>query len=370
MNDPATERAADIFLKHEKVSAMLREVGRDGLLVLDPANFAWLTAGAAARGVTDAADLPALYLQGPQRWLLCCNADTQRLFDEELDGLGFQLKEWPWYGGRAKLLADLVFGKKAACDLPFSDCLNVGDRLRLPRRTLSTWEQARLRELGEAVGHALEATCRHVERGDSEEETAGQLSHRFVHHNIDPLTIQVSGDGRNRVHRRRGYTAAKIEHTCVVQTTVRKWGMHATASRTMSFGPPPEEFYREFEMAARITGMQMASSTARTKPADILTTSNGILRLAGFEHEWRLCPAGWLTGVAPVEALFAPGEPTEPLELGQAVVWQGSIGAAVAADTMLVAAGGPQLLTAPGQWPLRRIKVASFFVDRPDVLVR
>ena len=131
MNDPATERAADVFLKHEKVLTLLRESGRDGLLLLDPANFPWFTAGATAKGVADLADLPALYVQGPQRWLLCCNVDTQRLFDEELDGLGFQLKEWPWYGGKNRLLADLVQGKKFACDLAFGDCQNVGDRLRL-----------------------------------------------------------------------------------------------------------------------------------------------------------------------------------------------------------------------------------------------
>ena len=205
----------------------------------------------------------------------------------------------------------------------------------------------RLRELSQAVAHALEATCRNLEKGDTEQETAGQISHRLVRREIEPVAIQVAADGHNRVYRRRGSTDAKIEQLCLVQTTARRWGLHTTASRTMSFGAPPEELYREFEMAARITGMQMASSTARTKPADILTTSGGILRLAGFEHEWRLCPTGWLTGFIPVETMFAPGAATEPLELGQSIVWQGSIGAAACADTMLVTAAGPQLLTAP-----------------------
>ena len=372
MNDPLTDRTTDIFLKNEKVSAMLREIDRDGLLVLEPANFAWLTAGASAKGIADPAEHPALYLQGPQRWLLCSNVDTQRLFDEELDGLGFGLKEWTWHSGRGRLLSDLVHGKKAACDMPFNDCENVGERLRQPRRMLSAWEQERLRELGLAVAHAVEATCRNLERGDTEEETAGQLSHRLVHHGIQPLAIQVSADGRKRTYRRGGATPAKIEQTCVVQTTARRWGVHVTASRAICFGTPADDFRKEFDMACWVSAMQIASSTSRTKPGDILTTSSGVLRLGGFEHEWRYCPVGWLTGLSPVESMFTPTKSLEPLEVGHAVVWQASIGAAAATDTALVTETGPQIITAPapGLWPVRRIKVASVWVDRPDLLVR
>ena len=49
-----------------------------------------------------------------QRWLLSSATDTQRFFDEDLDGLGFQLKEWHWTAGREQLMADLVFGRRIA----------------------------------------------------------------------------------------------------------------------------------------------------------------------------------------------------------------------------------------------------------------
>src|SRR5438105_3910271 len=179
MTDPISDRAADLFVKQERIMALLREVGRDGLLILDPNNFAWLTGGATAKGILQAVEHPCVYFQGQQRWLLSGNVDTQRLFDEELDGLGFQLKEWPWHWGRAQLLADLCHGKKIACDQSFSDCLIVGDRLAFARRTLSAWDQLRLRELGRATAHALEATCRSLDRGESEEEIAGQVAHRL-----------------------------------------------------------------------------------------------------------------------------------------------------------------------------------------------
>src|SRR5205807_4715470 len=102
-----SDRRADVDAKMAVVGELLREVGCDGLLLLEPENFAWLTSGGTSRGVLDPGQMPAAYGNGDQRWALCSNVDAQRLFDEELDGLGFQLKEWPWHWGREQLLADL-----------------------------------------------------------------------------------------------------------------------------------------------------------------------------------------------------------------------------------------------------------------------
>jgi len=78
-------------------------------------------------------------LAAEQRWLVCSNVDSQRLFDEELDGLGFQLKEWPWHWNRTQYLTDLVQGKAFACDRPLGDGRSLSDSLvrlrRVCRRT-------------------------------------------------------------------------------------------------------------------------------------------------------------------------------------------------------------------------------------------
>src|SRR5437868_8100531 len=89
----ASDRRSDIEWKQTRAAALLQELGCDGLLVRQPENFAWLTSGAMARGVLSEAELPLVYFSADQRWLIASNVDTQRLFDEELDGLGFQLKE-------------------------------------------------------------------------------------------------------------------------------------------------------------------------------------------------------------------------------------------------------------------------------------
>src|SRR5436309_14826703 len=80
--EEAADRRADLDHKHGRIANLLQEVGCEGLLVLEPDNFAWLTGGAAARGILDPDALPALYYSADQRWLIASNVNSQRLFDE------------------------------------------------------------------------------------------------------------------------------------------------------------------------------------------------------------------------------------------------------------------------------------------------
>ena len=119
MPTPA-DRRSDIDVKHQRVASLMREIGSDGLLVLRPENFAWMTSGSPPRSTLDPGAAPAVFFNQEGRWLVCSNADTQRFFDEEIDGLGFQLKEWPWQWGRGPLLADLAARAREFAEYMFS----------------------------------------------------------------------------------------------------------------------------------------------------------------------------------------------------------------------------------------------------------
>src|SRR5207302_4920451 len=95
--DPVADRRADVDAKQTSIAELLQETGRECVLLLEPENVLWMTSGATASGILNPDELPALFLSPEQRWLVASNVDSQRLFDEELNGLGFQLKEWPWH---------------------------------------------------------------------------------------------------------------------------------------------------------------------------------------------------------------------------------------------------------------------------------
>lgn len=367
--ETASDRRADIDLKMGLVAGVLQEAGCEGLLLLSPENFAWLTSGATARGSLDADAMPGVYCNGEQRWVIASNADAQRLFDEELDGLGFQLKEWPWHWGRAQLLADLCQGRKVACDLPLDQCPSVAEPIRRLRLPLTPYEQACGKALGQIVSHALEATCRTLAVNETEREVAGQLSHRLMHRGVLPLHVGVAADGRSRLYRQFGFTSTPIQHYAVLTATARKYGLTVTASRSVCFGEPPADFRQDHNAVCRVGASYLASTWPDAVPREILLAGRRIYLISGYEHEWLLSPQGHLTGRAPVELPLTPK--TEDLfQPGWAVTWNVSAGAACSCDTFLVTDQGPKALTPTESWPLKRIRIQGTELVRPDVLQR
>lgn len=363
------QRRLDVDAKQELVSRLLNDTGCEGLLVLHPANFRWLTSGATPAGLAGRDETPALYFNPNQRWLVASATDSPRMFADELDGLGFQLKEWPWTASREQLLADLVFGRKVACDQPFRECKATGAFFAHTRRRLTVYEAERLAELGAMVAHALEATARHFDWGDAEEEIAGHLAHRLLRHGAEPVALQITGDGRGRALRRRGYRPDPVERACVLQATARKFGLHATAARTVFRSPPDATERAEFEAALRLRVTHLALSKVGERVYAALDAGVALLKPSPFEHEWRLAPAVCLTGREPSEGVFLATAQDKWLP-GWAAVWQERIGAAAAVDTYQMQDDGWRPITPPGLWPIRRATSRGRSFELADFLVR
>ncbi len=367
--DGISDRRADIETKMGRVADLLKQTGCEGLLLLEPENFAWATSGGTVRGVLDPEAHPAVYCNHDARWIVSSNADAQRLFDEEVDGLGFQLKEWPWHWGREQLLAEMCQNRKVACDRPRPGTTLVAAALGTLRRTLTPYETACYRALGQVVGHALEATCRSLNRGESEREIAGHLSHRLLHRGVQPLHVGVAADGRSRTYRHFGYTPTTVERYAVLTATGRKYGLCATASRSVCFGELPEDFHQDHNAVTRVSASYLASTWPDAVPREILLAGRRIYLISGYEHEWMQCPQGHLTGRAAVELPLTPQ--TEDLfQPSWAVTWNASAGAASSCDTFLITEDGPKILTPTEIWPLKRIRIQGAELVRPDVLQR
>lgn len=370
--DIGSDRRVDIETKQARIAAMLRDTNREGMLLVDPENFAWATAGATPRGHLDPANHPALYFSQDSRWVIASNVDNQRLFEEELDGLGFQLKEWPWHWGREQFFADLASNRKMLIDRHpgvEGDYLFVNGQLQKVRRVLTAYEQACLVALGQTVSHALEACCRTLKQGDTEREIAGQIAHRLMHRGTQPVHVGVAADGRSRIYRRFGYTSTPIETYAVLTATAKKYGLHATASRTVCFGAMPRDLQEEANAVVRVSASYLASTWPDAVPREVLAAGRRIYHISDCEHEWLLAPQGHLTGRAPVELQFTPTT-ADLVEVGWAITWCASAGAAMSCDTYLVTDGGPRAITPPETWPMKRIKIQGSDCIRPDVLIR
>jgi Xaa-Pro dipeptidase len=364
-----TMRRLDIDAKQQAIAKLLNDSGSEGVLVLHPANFRWLTSGATPVGLYGRDELPGLYLNQNQRWLLGSSVDTQRFFDDELDALGFQQKEWHWSSGREHFLQELTFGRKLLCDQPYRDCQNAGTFFASERRKLSAFESERMHDLGKAVAHAVEATARNFVAGDSEEEIAGHLAHRLMKHGIEPIATQINADGNVRVYRRRGFGSTRVKKWCYLQATGRKYGLHATVGRTVWFGKPDDQFRVEFDCAAKLNATHLLSARINDRTTNALEAGKALLKTTPFEHEWRASPPVCLTGREPSEGLFLSSA-KDIWIIGWAAVWQDRIGASAICDTYILNDSGWDCVTPFSDWPLRRVLARGEPFNRADYLVR
>ncbi len=369
--DPIAARRADIDAKQAALLPILEEMGCEAILLLMPAHVAWFTTGVNVRGLIADSERPGVYTNGRQRWLICSNVDTQRLFDEELDQLGFQLKEWTWENGRADLLANITSGRKVAADRPFPNLPMAIDKLRPLVRKLSWYEQTAYRELGKSVVHAVEATARNFAHGQTEEEIGGQLAHRLLRHGIEPVATSITANGRGAKYRRPGVASVPVTRTCVIQATGHRDGLYATCSRTVSFQEPSEEFRLAHDLAIKQAALLRSLSLPGVTATAVGEAARGVLAKTAFEFDWRFSQPVYGAGRFPAEELRRGGQ-EDPLATGQAIVWQPRVGPAAVIDTVIVTTTEPPILiTPPEDWPVKRLAVRNGpYQDLQDVLIR
>ena len=108
------------------------------------------------------------------------------------------MKERPWHEPRAALFEDLCRGRSVCSDTGFNGTDKAADDLTGLRIPFTSVECRRLRELGPQLAHAVEATGRNCEVGQTEAEIAGEVAHRLIRHRILPERIQVCAMGAPR----------------------------------------------------------------------------------------------------------------------------------------------------------------------------
>lgn len=367
VTDP--QRGIEIDGKHGRVAEFLEEQGFDALLLRSPHNFSWFTTGGNCfRGMSNQSTA-ALFLTREARVVICSNIDSGQLFDRELYGLGFQLKERPWYESRDVLVEDICRGRNVASDTAFANTTNVSDRLVDLRQPLSEFEIERLRDLGSQVAHAVEATCRNLELGQTEAEIAGELSHRLLKHGIESEILQVLADGQGHRYRHWSYGEDTVQRYAVISAVGRRSGLCAGATRTVSFGEPTQDVKQSHHRALMIEATGAHFSQANWSLSETWLRVQRIYEKFNGEEEWQLASQGDVIGYFPSDVAITP-QCEYMLKPGTAVWWHPSVGPAMVGDTILVNEHTFEVVTAAQEWPMIRVDVKGMPYLLPDILPR
>ena len=362
------DRLDDVTDRQNMLADLLAEKGLDGLLLSRPENFAWLTGGADATRSGTAEPAARLFVTPAARVLVANNVESQYLFDRELPGLGFQLKERPWFEPTDQLAHDLCRGRTVGSDDGFGKSVDLSSDLARLRLPLTDREQKTIRLLGREVAHAVEATARGCHPGETEAEIAAELAHRLVRRQIVPVRMQVCADGRFRRYPHYPFGTEPVESNCVIAAVGRRAGLHVACCRAVLFAE--DAGFRDAHHTATLmqtTGLFF--SRAGSTLDSVWAMVRRIYEKFGCPDEWQLADQGEVSGYALCESRVVPGN-EYTLMANAPVHWHPAVGPALTGDTVLVRDGVPELLTPGDDWPQVTVTVKGEPITRPDVLLR
>lgn len=362
------ERVTEVARRHSLIAEFLRKEGYSALLLQNPVNYAWLTVGGSSIRSSSCTSRPALFVTPDARVVVCNNVESPLIFEHEVAGLGFQLKERPWSEPRSVILADLCRGRRVASDWVHPLAVEVGLHVQAMRLPLSAYDVGRMRTAGRLVAHALEATARGLVPGRSEAEIAGEISHRLLKHEVVPERLQVMGDGRGRRFRHWAFSGQPVNKYGTLVVVGRYQGLHVGAARTFSFGDPPADLLQDYERAALVQATGMFFSQAGWEFFEVWNRVKRIYEKCGAGDAWRLADQA---DVVEYECGPVSLMPTSEFRLfaGVPVFWHPSVGAAMMGDTVLVTERGTEVLTPATDWPKVPISVKGVLVEVPGILL-
>jgi Xaa-Pro aminopeptidase len=366
-------RRDDVEEKHQRIRDYLDATGQDAVVLGMADSLAWFTSGGDLG--QDLGNGPAsvlLFINRTCRAVIADNVQSSRVFEEEVAGLGFQLKERPWYDDPFEVVAQLCHNKRVATDMGGHGCSQVrreADAVRALRRRLTKLERQRLRELGRTLTLAVEATCRNFDRGEREAHVAGHLAHRLIRQGVVPVDLRVAGDDRLARYRQPSFKSSPIQRRATIAVTGSRHGLCASVTRTVSFGPVDREYRADHSLATMVDATCIFFSRPGEKVCEVFRRAKRIYEKFDRPHEWTLDYQGHIIGYSPREVVLRP-DSNLVLEPSTALAWSPSVQAARTEDTVVIDHRGYEVVTAPQNWPQLDVAVKGFIIPRPGVLER
>ncbi|MFM7127870.1 MAG: hypothetical protein ACKO0V_00755, partial [bacterium] len=225
--------------RQKKMAEILAEHQLQGIILSRPEHLSWITAGAELSPAMHLGRHPIFaYLSPTHRMMICDPTQSARLFEEELFGLGFLLKEFPLADGPHSILSSLVMGKTVAWDMRLDDRPSLRGALHTECQSLSEAERAALRRLGRALALCVETTAATFKRGETERDIAAQLVHRMLREGVQPVHVQVLAEERARHYRSAAPRNQAVRNWAVISATGRRDGLDVSMSRCVAFDMP------------------------------------------------------------------------------------------------------------------------------------
>jgi antitoxin VapB len=340
----------------------------DAVVLSRSANVAWLSGGGRSFvNIASEGGVGSLLVTANARYLLTDVIEAERLREEEGFGEGgWEIVVEPWHEPRRRL-AELTSGLRVGTDGPSTEFVDIGGDIARLRWLLTPAEVDRFRSLGAEAGAAIGEAAAAVRPGMSEYEIAGLLAMSAQARGATPIVTLVATDERIRLRRHPLPTGKTLERTALLVLCARRYGLIASATRMVHFGPVPDDLKARMRAVATIDAMTV-NATQPGVPANVIFEQiQQAYAEVGYPGEWKNHHQGGPAGYEAREYVATPYT-DQVVEGVQAFAWNPSVPGAKSEDTFLVTGAGQELLTPSPGWPQQQIELGGQVLERPDIL--
>ena len=361
-------KADELNLKIEGIRHLLEEKRVDALLLQRVSSFAWATCGADSHINTAASEGESSLLITPQnKFILTNNIEVPRLEKEEgLLEQGWEIKAFPWYEEKGRL-AKFLGKMKVGTDGLYQEGIDLSEDVTWLRSQLTEEEAGRFRMLSALCAESMREAIEAVKPGMTEYQIAGYLSQATEKRGVQTVIDLVAVDERVFTYRHPLPTAKELQRYAMLVLCGRKWGLIASITRLVHFGPIPDELCSKSRALAEIDALMIAATRPGNTLANVFTMAKRAYQQSGYPDEWTKLHQGGPTGYEPRE-ITVTSTTRQPILQNQVFAWNPSITGTKSEDTFLVGERSNEILTEIPDWPTFDVQIGDAFIKRPKIL--
>ncbi|HUY82794.1 MAG TPA: M24 family metallopeptidase [Acidobacteriaceae bacterium] len=363
-------RSAEIETKLKQVQDLLDRNQASALALSRHGNIAWITAGQVEARVpqgSETAVCQLLLTRDGRKYYLAPNNEAARLADEEFAGLGYEPVIYKWHEGPGDRLRELAGGGTLCADTATPDAKTVD--LTGLRSRLTCCEIERLRTLGQQTAAATVEVVEGLAPGVTEQEMAGRVSEALWKRSITPTVLLMGADERIFKYKHAVPRAGVLHRYGMVNLCARRWGLVVSITRFVHFGKPDAELAKAFEAAARIHAAMLHATKDGAVSSEIFAATQRAYAEAGAAEEIERHHQGGACGYAERDWVIAP-QGTQRVTAPQAFAYNPSLHGAKAEDTVVLADGKIEVVTATPQLPVFEVVLDGISYRSAGLLVQ
>ncbi len=362
----------EVAIKENRIIDYLIENNYEAAIIARRDNFAWLTAGGnnkVAEAQETGFGVLVITLDG-RKYLIAHKADIDRIYEEEVKGLGYQPVIAWWYdkSPEAKAL-ELAAEKRILADIPLENTdYRLKDIYDL-HYPLTEYEIERYKTIGKEVDKSIARVAEQVEPGMTEIEVQARLLQVFILQNIEVDVMLIGSDERAFNYRHPLPTYRKVKDYLLITPAVKKWGLHVNISRVIHFGEPTAEIKEKYDTACKIAAASIGECIPGNTFSKILSIQKELYHEYGYPEEWKNHYQGGITGYMVADPTRCLDE-SEKITANQTYEWFITITGVKAAELGFNDGTSQSIISNSGLWPTKTYSYKGKKYNMSDILVK